>query len=234
MTQQRRSPGVRSSGASGARGTGARAGAGAQGAGRVRGRPVAGRIDSGRSESAWRGGAARTTGRTAAGPGAAPGATAARAGEGPRGSARPAARRSGAGKGSGAAKRTRAPEPSGLTTRAAVLATVLLGLLLAYAYPVRVYLAQQAEISALETQQAAQRRKIDDLAEQRAKWDDPEYVKSQARRRLQYILPGETPYVVIGGDQETTESDTTGTTQPEQPPPWYGKLWSSIAAADRR
>jgi cell division protein FtsB len=115
-----------------------------------------------------------------------------------------------------------------------VLALVLLALLLAYAYPVRVYLAQQAEIASMQTQQAAQQHKIDDLAEQRAKWDDPEYIKSQARRRLQYTLPGETPYVVIGGSPETsTQSDAT-TTQAQKVPPWYGKLWGSIAAADRR
>ena len=111
---------------------------------------------------------------------------------------------------------------------------VLLALLLAYAYPVRVYLAQQAEIASIQTQQAAQLRKINDLADQRAKWDDPEYVKSQARRRLQYSLPGETPYAVIDGASaaQTTADDTA--TKAQKSAPWYGKLWGSIAAADRR
>src|SRR5688572_20714849 len=51
-----------------------------------------------------------------------------------------------------AATRTRAPQPRRLTGRAAVLGMVLVGLLLTYAYPVRVYLAQQAEIAGLEQQ----------------------------------------------------------------------------------
>jgi hypothetical protein len=109
------------------------------------------------------------------------------------------------------------------------------GLLLAYAYPVRVYLSQQAEISLLVAHQDEQRHAIDALAERRAKWNDDEYVKSQARRRLHYVLPGEVPYVVI---DESAGAQRTGTAGPvtvpsPQPPPWYGKLWSSLRAADR-
>src|SRR5215212_55888 len=70
-----------------------------------------------------------------------------------------------------AATRTRAPQPRRLTGRAAVLGMVLVGLLLAYAYPVRVYLAQQAEIAGLEQQQREQRDRIAGLADERAKWD---------------------------------------------------------------
>ena len=47
-----------------------------------------------------------------------------------------------------AAKRTRAPAPAGrLTGRATALALVLGALLLAYAYPMRIYLNQQAQIA---------------------------------------------------------------------------------------
>src|SRR5688500_1159719 len=90
-----------------------------------------------------------------------------------------------------AATRTRAPQPRRFTGRAAVLGMVLVGLLLAYAYPVRVYLAQQAEIAGLEQQQREQRERIAGLADERAKWDDPEFVKAQAKKELQYVLPGE-------------------------------------------
>jgi cell division protein FtsB len=149
-------------------------------------------------------------------------------------STRPAARRTAGGKGTGGVQRTRASDGAGLTTRAAVLATIMLGLLLAYAYPVRVYLAQQAQIANIESQQAQQRRKIAALTEQRTKWDDPEYVKTQARRRLQYILPGETPMVVIGVPQESQPTDSTQTAAVKQRSSWYGKLWSSVEAADRK
>lgn len=122
-----------------------------------------------------------------------------------------------------------------MTGRAAVLALVLLGLLLTYAYPLRVYLAQQAEISALQQHLAKQRAQNEALTEQRAKWDDKTYIMSQARRRLQYVLPGETPYVVIDSN---AQQGTPGAVRPDQPKqaeqPWYGKLWSSIEAADHK
>src|SRR5207249_5334572 len=106
---------------------------------------------------------------------------------------------------SGAATRTRAPQPSALSGRAAVLTLILVSLLLAYAYPVRVYLGQQAEIAALEQHQVQQRAQLADLAAQRAKWDDDEYVKTQARR-LHYITPGDIPFVVLD-DQAPTGPD---------------------------
>jgi cell division protein FtsB len=114
-----------------------------------------------------------------------------------------------------------------------VLGLVLLGLLLAYAYPVRVYLAQQAEIAAIKERQAEQRRKIDALAEQRALWDDPEYVKAQARERLHYTLPGELPIIVLDPDALADPDGDPSTERPANPAPWYSKLWSSVGAADQ-
>jgi cell division protein FtsB len=130
----------------------------------------------------------------------------------------------------GAAKRTRAPQPRRLTGRATILGMLLIGLLLAYAYPVRVYLSQQAEITTLEQQQAAQQKHIGELRDERAKWNDDEYIKAQARRRLHYVLPGEVPLVVI-------DSRPGAASKPADPKaadngPWYGKLWSSLRAAD--
>ncbi len=133
----------------------------------------------------------------------------------------------------GTAKRLRAPEPRRFTGRAMVLSLVLLGLLLAYAYPVRVYLAQQAEIAALEDSQADQTQRIDQLNIQAAKWNDPEYIKSQARKRLHMVLPGEKQYVVV--DPSAGQADAAGapaSSGGNGPTPWYGKLWSSVEAAN--
>src|SRR5690348_10924202 len=87
-----------------------------------------------------------------------------------RSASRPAsARRAAAG---GAAKRTRAPAPGGrFTGRATALALVLGALLLAYAYPMRIYLNQQAQIAALESSEAAQRERIKEKQTQVAKWN---------------------------------------------------------------
>jgi cell division protein FtsB len=134
----------------------------------------------------------------------------------------------------GTAKRLRAPEPRRLTGRAMVLGLVLLGLLLAYAYPVRVYLSQQAEIAALEDSQADQSERIDLLNQQAAKWNDPEYIKSQARKRLHMVLPGEKEYVVVDPSNGQSSGPQAPPTTAKGPKPWYGKLWSSVEAANAK
>jgi hypothetical protein len=112
---------------------------------------------------------------------------------------------------------------------------LLIGLLLAYAYPVRVYLSQQNEIDQLERSQAAQRQHIDDLAGELQKWNDDEYVKAQARGRLLFMLPGEKPLIVVGGRSGTAAgagvaaADGVG----RDASPWYSKLWSSIRTTDQ-
>jgi hypothetical protein len=111
---------------------------------------------------------------------------------------------------------------------------LLVALLLAYAYPVRIYLSQQSEISQLERSQAAQRQHIDDLAGQLKKWNDDEYIKAQARGRLFFTLPGERPTIVVGDPPETGSSGSAASsTGAAGKGPWYGKLWSSIRSADQ-
>ncbi|MEQ4305951.1 septum formation initiator family protein [Plantactinospora sp. B6F1] len=154
-----------------------------------------------------------------------------RAADGSRSGSRPAAaRRTVAAR---AVKRTYAQHPRRYTGRATVLAGVLVALALAYTYPVRVYLNQQSDIARIEAAQQAQRELIGDLTEEAALWDDPEYVKIQARERFFMVVPGEAPLVVLtdhrgaardaGVDPKTTE---------RAPEPWYDTLWSSVQAAN--
>lgn len=127
----------------------------------------------------------------------------------------------------GPARRTSAPRgPIRVSGRAAALGVLLFALTLAYAYPLRVYLAQQAEVSQLEADQRAQREHIEQLTEQIARWNDDEYVIAQARSRLQLVRAGEQVYVV-GVDPSTNVDSGT-------PPPstWYQQVWSSLQTAD--
>jgi hypothetical protein len=114
---------------------------------------------------------------------------------------------------------------------------LLIGLLLAYAYPVRVYLSQQNEINQLERRQAAQRARIHELSGRLEKWNDDEYVKAQARGRLLFTMPGEKPLLVIDKTQPAPKPGTGGAVETPGGAggtgPWYGKLWSSIRAADQ-
>jgi cell division protein FtsB len=131
----------------------------------------------------------------------------------------------------GATKRTVATRPSAFTGRATVIVVVLVALALAYTYPVRVYLAQESQIAKMEAAQAAQRGLIADKAEEVAKWQDPEYVRIQARDRLFYVLPGEVPLLIMN-DPEGAARDAGQPPPAATPDRWYDTLWSSVEKAN--
>ncbi|HEY8473453.1 MAG TPA: septum formation initiator family protein [Natronosporangium sp.] len=150
---------------------------------------------------------------------------------------RPAARRAGGG---GGVTRTSAPKPRGrFTGRAVVLGVVLLVLALSYIFPLRVYLAQQAEIAELRAHQAEQRAHIAELEEEAALWRDENYIRTQARLRLQYGEPGEVLLIPqwgtqaeLAAEQPPAESPDP-TDPPASPQPWWDTLWASVQAADQ-
>jgi cell division protein FtsB len=80
-------------------------------------------------------------------------------------------------------------------------AVVMFGLIvmavLVLAPTIRLYTQQQQQISGLAAQNHAEQAKIDGLNQQIHDWDDPAYVKAQARDRLLYVMPGETSYLII-------------------------------------
>ncbi|ARH91570.1 MULTISPECIES: FtsB family cell division protein [Streptomyces] len=126
--------------------------------------------------------------------------------------------------------RARPARRNRLTGRAALLALVMCSLVVALAYPIRQYVSQRSDI-------ADQRRKAQDagaalerLREQKARWQDPEYVRQQARRHLHYVRPGETGYLVRDGSGTSTAPKGSQAAQR----PWYENLWSAVDAADKR
>ncbi|MEV1333886.1 septum formation initiator family protein [Micromonospora costi] len=161
--------------------------------------------------------------------GRAPGA--ARGTEGVRSASRPAAaRRTGAG---GPVKRLSAPHPRRFTGRATVLFAVLIALALAYTYPVRVYLDQQADIQRMEAAQAEQERLIERLSAEAENWKDPAFIETKARERFFMGRPGE-KLVILLNDPEGAARDAgrSAPSGPATPDPWYDTLWSSVRAAN--
>ncbi len=122
--------------------------------------------------------------------------------------------------------RAQPPARRGISGRAFVLGVLVIGFTVAYAYPLRVYLAQQAEIAKLEEDTAAQRQHIQELADEVARWNDDEYIKLKARERFRLVEVGEKTYVV--GTAETPAEQTGDPT----PPPWFEQVWTSVQAAD--
>lgn len=130
-------------------------------------------------------------GRRAAASGARPGMIAGSGDRGPDG-------------GAPGSPRAAAPPPGPrrritLTRRAAILASAVCAVVALLAYPLREYAAQRSEINGLRTQNVATSQQVSELVEQHRRWQDPAYVRIQARERLHYVMPGETPYVVVRG-----------------------------------
>ncbi|WP_375423372.1 septum formation initiator family protein [uncultured Friedmanniella sp.] len=124
-----------------------------------------------------------------------------------------------------------------MTTRAIALVVVLLVLVISYASSLRIYFTQAHEISASKAEIADRSQRIADLQTELGHWDDPDYVRTQARQQLGWVVPGETGYQVVGTDGHplgggaAIENGTDPTAA--QQDAWWSKLWGSVEAADQ-
>ncbi|MEU4115111.1 septum formation initiator family protein [Kitasatospora sp. NPDC028055] len=128
------------------------------------------------------------------------------------------------------------------TSRATVLVLVLCSLVAILAYPTRQFISQRAEISAQRAKADHARQQVDQLRRDKARWQDPEYVKAQARARLHYAVPGETPYIAVDPAGPAAQpSAPAGSAAPaadaaagpaKAAKPWYTSIWDSVDAAD--
>lgn len=110
--------------------------------------------------------------------------------------------------------------------RVAVLVLVVVTLLVSAALPLREFVAQRGEIAELSAANAQAEERVAALAAERRRLDDPAHIAAEARRRLHFVMPGETAYVVIPAppaDEDAAAEDA----------PWYARLWGSVAEADR-
>src|SRR3954471_15414929 len=124
---------------------------------------------------------------------------------------------------------------SRFTGRAMVLVLVLSVLTISYASSLKAYFQQHSQIQALRAQIASSESSIHELEGEKQRWQDPAYVKEQARARFGYLMPGQTSYVVIGADgkplsaQATLNDPRTATTK--TPTAWWTAEWKSVQLA---
>ena len=60
-------------------------------------------------------------------------------------------------------------------------------------------------------------------------WNDENYVRQQARSRLYYVNPGDTPYVVTGITEDSSKADGTSANAKDAPEEaWTTKVWNSL------
>ncbi|MER6122724.1 septum formation initiator family protein [Streptomyces sp. NPDC001795] len=117
---------------------------------------------------------------------------------------------------------------SRLTGRAALLALVLCSLVVALAYPIRQYVSQRAQIADMERQQRQARERVEQLRDLKARWQDDAYAEQQIRKRLHYVMPGETGYIVVDPDAvKQSRTDRKAAARP-----WYANVWDGVDKAD--
>ena len=113
------------------------------------------------------------------------------------------------------------------TGRIAVLVLVVVTLVVSAALPLREFLSQRGEIAELARANAAATQRVEGLAAERERLDDPAHVAAEARRRLHFVMPGETAYVVIPPEPAAARDEA------DEDAPWYAQLWDSVERADR-
>ncbi len=75
---------------------------------------------------------------------------------------------------------------------------------------VQAFLNQRRQIAEMEVSIQQAEQAVEDMQAERDRWQDPVYIRSQARDRLYYVLPGEVSYLVM--DTEGLDfTDTSGT-----------------------
>lgn len=130
--------------------------------------------------------------------------------------------------------RATAPTPArALSTRVLALAIILIIATFMLFPAITTYVRQSAELRSAQELLAQEEAKRDALQTELDRWDDPDYVRQQARERIQRFLPGEKRYVVIGAPADAEEG-TTAAVEPgeyRQGLPWGDGLWDSVLRA---
>ncbi len=110
---------------------------------------------------------------------------------------------------------------------AVVLAVVIL------APSLQGFLAQRQQIADQQKAVDQLSAQVDALKEQRARWNDPSYIRAQARDRLYYVMPGEVSYLVIDDRPPAATKDPTPVSSKLQKThtDWVDSLFGSLMGA---
>ena len=125
----------------------------------------------------------------------------------------------------------RRPQPRAVTGRALVLGTIVMVLLVLLASPLHRYFGSRSDVQHAAEQLKQDQEQLAQLNAQLKKWSDPGYIQQQARARLQYAMPGDTVYIVIGPGHKTALDGEDDGQQAATPPAWNQKLWQSVLVA---
>lgn len=112
------------------------------------------------------------------------------------------------------------------TARAVILAVVVCALALTLAMPLRTYFSQRAELDQVAQEHQDLEEQVAALELEKTQLNDPTRIAAEARTRLRWVMPGETPYTVqLPGDAGPTDEEIAAAKKSEGP--WYRDLWES-------
>lgn len=106
---------------------------------------------------------------------------------------------------------------------------------------VHTFMTQRTEIAQVREDIAARQIQQDAYASELQRWDDPAYIKQQARDRVSMLMPGETGYWVYGGTgtegvQDSVDAAKTAAAEATTAKkateitvdPWVDSLWDAV------
>lgn len=115
---------------------------------------------------------------------------------------------------------------------------IMLGLVVLAAFvlvpTIGTYVAQRQQLAALEAGVQVSQAEVADLEAQRARWQDPAYITTQARERLYYVRPGEVVYLVDNDlPDELLPREQDGVSEDVEPTrtDWMAQLVRSVTEA---
>ncbi len=115
-----------------------------------------------------------------------------------------------------------------------MLSGVLVILALLIAPYVRPWLAQRSQLEQGRAEVQQLQEEVTRLQAERDRWDDPAYIRAQARARLGMLNPGEVGYVRLDPAAPTRATDprsAAAAVPPKHDTAWYGTLWQSVVGA---
>ena len=118
---------------------------------------------------------------------------------------------------------------SGVTILVVILTIMGVGVL---GPQINILVQQRRDVADLAEQVRQQQLAIEDIEKQRARWDDPAYVRAQARERLFYVMPGDISFIVISDVPVAEKSrDKPSTTVQSTKSDWMRGIFNSVMVA---
>ncbi|MBO0596436.1 septum formation initiator family protein [Nesterenkonia sp. E16_7] len=111
-----------------------------------------------------------------------------------------------------------------------ILLSIVVLVVISFLVPtVNSFFQQRSELNELESQIAAEQQEQAELQSELVRWDDPDFVRQQARERINLVMPGERRYQVMGEPGASTEDiEQLDSTEVRHDLPWAEALWDSL------